>query len=505
MRAAPPGEDRARPERPGRDQDGPGRRLSAGAAVRRRRNPRSVRTRIAVTVALAVAGCTLTVTVLAYELERHGGKTRFVQASLADTRSDFRLAAKAAGQVAPADQANAIRDFVGQRVGVAWRIAPARGHGSFHSSGTACVADRFPPGLDSIAVPGPLRHDWVTLCDGREYLAVYGAPVTGVSLAEFYDFQSARDLLAHLRDVLIWVDLAGLAAAVLIGALVGRQIGRPLREAAAAARDVGSGDLGVRMTVRGDRELSELADAFNDMATRIQHVHEQQRRFALDVSHELRTPLAAMLAAADGLSATDADSRKGAARLLVGQTRRLTRLVDDLLEIARFDAGGAALATEELDLTELIHDVVRTVAPDALVEVRALGDPVASVDPGRMHAVLRNLVGNAVQHGAAPIEIVVDGRGPEVVITVTDGGPGVDARLAPRVFDRFVRGDTSRSTRDGQATTGLGLAIAQENVALHGGSIAVRIGRPATFTVRLPRRAESAPDSRPAAGEARSR
>jgi two-component system, OmpR family, sensor histidine kinase MtrB len=304
-------------------------------------------------------------------------------------------------------------------------------------------------------------------------------------------------LVQKLRDIFIIADGAGLLLAVGLGWLVGWQIGRPIRRAAETAREFGAGDLNARMPETGRTELRDLAEAFNDMAaqlqqalTDLQDAHDQQRQFTADVSHELRTPLAAMLAAADGMSSHDPITRARAGELLVGQTRRLTRMVDDLLEISRFDAREARLETEEVRLDDLTQDAVHTVAPDASVRLTKIGDIVAWVDVRRVHAILRNLISNAVRHGCPPIEIVLDGRDPSsVTLTVADAGPGIDPQLAPVIFRRFVRGDRSRSTRQGDAnTTGLGLAIADENARLHGGSITLSTHGQTAFTLHLPRR-----------------
>ena len=343
-------------------------------------------------------------------------------------------------------------------------------------------------------------------------LAVFASTVT-LSYLAYQVLAGYGGLRAHLRNVLISADLAGLALAVLLGWVVGMQIGRPIRRAAETARELGAGDLSARMRVRGRTELRDLAEAFNDMAAQLQQAltdlqvaHEQQRQFVADVSHELRTPLAAMLAAADGMSSDDAKGRQRAEELLIGQTRRLTRMVDDLLEISRFDARQARLELEEVRLDELITDAVRTVVPDAEVHTTALGDLLGRVDARRVHTILRNLLGNAVQHGAPPIDVLIDGREANgVAITVADGGPGIDPQLAPVIFRRFVRGDRSRSTRSGEDnTTGLGLAIAEENARLHGGSITLSTHGQTAFTVRLPRTqpdTEKAPDTHELARE----
>lgn len=310
-------------------------------------------------------------------------------------------------------------------------------------------------------------------------------------------------LKQQMRDVFIIADAAGLLLAVGLGWLVGWQIGRPIRRAAETAREFGAGDLSVRMPETGRTELRDLAEAFNHMAaqlqqalTDLQEAHDHQRQFTADVSHELRTPLAAMLAAADGMSSGDPITRTRAAELLVGQTRRLTRMVDDLLEISRFDAREARLEIEQVRVDDLAQDAVHTVAPGASVRLTKIGDVGAWVDVRRVHTILRNLVSNAVRHGRPPVEIFLDGRDTSsVTITVADAGPGIDPQLAPVIFRRFVRGDRSRSTREGHAnTTGLGLAIADENARLHGGSITLSTNGQTAFTVHLPRGAPTDSD-----------
>jgi two-component system sensor histidine kinase MtrB len=451
--------------------------------VNLRRRP-SLWLRIGALVALAVSASTITLAVVAYELADRGSRDRFVETSIRSARSDFLQAAEVARKVPSRDRPAAIRDYAEQR-GVVWRMNP------IPSGGEGCVDDRFPPGMDSITTPGELRHAWVRLCNGHRTLAVFGSPINGISLTEFFDYEPVRDQAAHLRHVLVWVGLGGLAVASIVGVVVGGQVSRPIRRVAVTARALGD-DLDVRMPParkREVRELAELGDAFNDMAGRLQSAQDQQRRFVADVAHELRTPLAAMLASAEAMASHDASRRARSTQLLTEQTRRLTSLVGDLLEISRFDAHQAELNVEYADLGRLARDAVDVVATDSSIEVVVIGDPVAGVDPPRVHAIVRNLVANAVQHGASPIEVVVDGSGADVSITVLDHGPGVPPDLAAVVFERFARGDTARSTEEGRGSTGLGLAIARENAALHGGSVSLDSGETIRFTLRLPRRA----------------
>jgi two-component system sensor histidine kinase MtrB len=277
-----------------------------------------------------------------------------------------------------------------------------------------------------------------------------------------------------------------------LGVLAARVVQRRVRTAAEAARRFGDGALDTRLPVRGRDELADLAGSFNAMAQRLGESIEQlrrkdrqQRRFVADVAHDLRTPLASMIAAADGLGSPDAEDRARSAELLGAQARRLGALVEDLLEVSRFDAGAAELRPDVVDLAALVEDAVRLSAPDVDIPVRRTGDVSLFGDPRRLHTIVRNLVTNAVRHGEPPVEVTVDGTRPdEVRVVVADSGPGLPAELAPVVFDRFVRGDRARSRTEG---SGLGLAIAQENARLHGGRLDVRDDGGAVFTLTVPR------------------
>ena len=312
---------------------------------------------------------------------------------------------------------------------------------------------------------------------------VGGLVAPGVHLAEFYDFSPVQQQLSRLRTDLIRLGVLALVIAAGIGVFVATRVSRPVRRAAEAAQRLGEGELDTRIPEDGHSELTDLAVAFNQMARRLaetlgelQTAQAQQRRFVADVSHELRTPLAAMLAAGEALSSPDAGLRDRAAALLTEQTRRLSALVEELLEISRFDAGQAALELENVELEAVVADAVRTVAPERDVRTTRLGDVHVRCDARRVHTIVRNLVGNAVQHGGEPVDVVLDGQPDAVVLTVADSGPGIDPALVPVIFDRFVRADTARTTgarasSDGPSrtgSTGLGLAIASRTPSCTG-------------------------------------
>jgi two-component system sensor histidine kinase MtrB len=301
--------------------------------------------------------------------------------------------------------------------------------------------------------------------------------------------------------------LPGLAVALIPGLIAARSVLRPVRELRQAARSMGSGRLDTRIRVRGSDELAELARTFNESAAQLERsvrelseAGERARRFASDVSHELRTPLAGMLAVTEVLDEDadrlDADTAR-AVRLVSAETGKLAVLVEDLMEISRFDARAADLNADEVDVAEAIRKTlqnrhradgrVRTELPDGIR---------ARLDPRRFDVVIANLVGNALRHGAAPVTVRLrtEARpaGTPVLITeVVDGGPGIRPESLPHIFDRFYKADAARTRSTG---SGLGLAITLENVKLHGGTIRAGNlpGGGAVFTVEIPLHAEEA-------------
>ncbi len=298
-----------------------------------------------------------------------------------------------------------------------------------------------------------------------------------------------------------------LLVAVLLALLAARGVLRPVRELRRATRRIAEGHLETRLAVHGSDELADLSHTFNDTAAALEasvaelrRMEGRARRFAADVSHELRTPLAAMAAVTDVLdedaSRLDGDTAT-AVRLISEETVKLVRLVDDLMEISRFDAGAADLHLDEVDLAESVRRTLATrgwqdsVTTDLPPPDTARG----RVDPRRLDVIVANLAGNALRHGAPPVTLTMTvralpGGDHEAVIEVGDHGPGIPADVLPHVFDRFYKSDTSRTRTEG---SGLGLSITAENVHLHGGTItaADRPGAGATFTVTLPLRRDS--------------
>jgi two-component system sensor histidine kinase MtrB len=305
------------------------------------------------------------------------------------------------------------------------------------------------------------------------------------------------------------VLLAGIALVILvlvIALIVTRQVVQPVRVAAETAGRLAAGDLSKRIAVHGSDDIARLGRSFNDMADslqrqirRLEELSRLQRRFTSDVSHELRTPLTTIRMAAEYLHGSRNSFQpelSRAAELLHTELDRFEALLADLLEISRYDAGVAHLESEAADIRGVVASAVeanRLLAErhGSEVVVDVPNAPVTvDMDSRRVERILRNLVGNALDHGEGkPVAITVAADAEAVAVTVRDRGVGLRPGQAALVFNRFWRGDPSRSRLTGG--TGLGLAIALEDARLHDGWLQAwgELGRGAQFRLTLPLRA----------------
>ncbi|MBV9450271.1 MAG: HAMP domain-containing histidine kinase [Streptosporangiaceae bacterium] len=321
--------------------------------------------------------------------------------------------------------------------------------------------------------------------------------------------QPAPHPIRHTALVFFGVE-AGLLLAMIAALAItaSRRVLLPVRRLAHAATRMSGGDLSVRIEPQRVDELAQLVTSFNGMASaledkvgELERMAAHARQFAGDVSHELRTPLTAMTAVTDILHEHPelTGDAAAAAGLVRQEVLHLNRLVEDLIEISRFDAGTARLVTDEIDVANAVGQCLRArgwfnVGTDVAAGL------TARLDRRRFDVVLANLVGNALRHGGPPVTVRVGirpgGAGDEqLAMEVRDHGHGLPSAAIPYVFDRFYKADTARARSEG---SGLGLAIAWENARLHGGHIhaANHPDGGAVFTVSLPL---NAPGSVPAA------
>ncbi|MEU4270038.1 ATP-binding protein [Streptomyces sp. NPDC026092] len=385
------------------------------------------------------------------------------------------------------------------------------------SDGLADLSRITPQLREAVRTRGSMSFQRVTR-DGIPYLAV-GTPVTfgdngEASGLEIYAITSLRPeqddtaaLLSAVRDGVVPV----VVLSALLALLSARAVLRPVRDLGRATRKLADGDLSIRVAVKGRDELANLAQDFNETAdelqssvTHLRHQEERARRFVADVSHELRTPLAAMTLVATVLE-EDADQlppdTARAARTVSAETAKLSRLVDDLMEMSRFDSGAARLRLADTDLGEAIRAALALRGWTDEVRVELSDGVRGSVDRRRVDVIIANLVGNALRHGAPPVTVTLasdpgsdpgsePGSGPghgSATVIVADRGPGLTPDALAHVFDRFYKADAARTRSEG---SGLGTAISLENARLHGGTIEAA-NRPeggAVFTLRLPLR-----------------
>lgn len=363
------------------------------------------------------------------------------------------------------------------------------------------VLGAFPQELREVVGRGRLGYAWLAI-DGEPSLVVGGrpagapggGPAGGPSFYFVFPARNVETALEQLRIGLLAAAFVALVLALATAGIVARGILRPVSSGSAAAARIAAGDLGARVPVGGADEFARFAAEFNRMAdslaetvTRLEASERRNREFVADVSHELRTPLTALLGEAALIEADldrlQPDARR-AAELLVADVRRLRALVEDLMEVSRFDARAELAANEPVDLGEAVRAIVGSRLPGAALSLPP-APIVVSADVRRLDRILGNLLDNARLHAPdAPVEVSVERDGPTARVTVADRGPGVASDALPRLFDRFFKADASRAA----GSSGLGLAIAEEHAALLGGTLTAenRPGGGLAVALRLP-------------------
>ena len=315
------------------------------------------------------------------------------------------------------------------------------------------------------------------------------------------------EISSDTRDTALLVAaglLAGLTGALLLFSGLISSMRRPLEELVDAAGRLATGDRSARVEVGGLSETATLGAAFNEMAEELEQ--EESRReqldrlkdeFVLTASHELRSPLTSVQGFAE-LLMLDRDSltprQRETVEIILDNCRHLVRLLNDLLDLARSDAGRLSIRPQPTEVAPLVDDVVRTMRAQTEAGNQSLtagiqpGLPLINVEPDRIRQILVNLITNAHEYSpeGASIQVLAQALGVEVEISVTDNGPGIPTEQLERIFDRFTRGDAGLTQRVGG--TGLGLAISKSLVELHSGSITAEsvVGQGSTFRVRLP-------------------
>ncbi|MFF4366464.1 sensor histidine kinase [Streptomyces sp. NPDC001594] len=470
----------------------------------------SLRVRLLVVFALVALTAAVSASGIAYWLNREAVLTRTQDAALGDFRQEMQnRAAALPADPTPEELQRTAELMAGSSPGYSVLLV-SEGKDKRLRFGAAGAATF---GLDD--VPKSLQHAvndqqksttandaqyhmyWQrTKPHGNPYLVggtrIVGGGPTGYM---YKSLATERDDLNALGWSLTIATGLALLGSALLAQAAARTVLKPVQRLAEAARRLGEGELDHRLDVSGTDELADLSRTFNRTAEALEKKvadmsarEEASRRFVADMSHELRTPLTALTAVAEVLEeeVDDLDPMIApAVGLVVSETRRLNDLVENLMEVTRFDAGTARLVLDDVNVADQVTACIDARAWLDAVEVDAGRGIVARLDPRRLDVILANLIGNALKHGGSPVRVSVRVEEEWLVVAVKDNGPGIPEEVLPHVFDRFYKASASRPKSDG---SGLGLSIAMENAHIHGGDITAANGPEggAVFTLRLP-------------------
>jgi signal transduction histidine kinase len=426
----------------------------------------------------------------------------FANASLIDT------SLRSPGAQVPGTQVNQILESVDTGPG---SRSVLRTGGQWYATSISVGQNAIPATERALVLSGTPASQLFSL--GGTPQLVIGVPLPAVHAAYFEVF-SLDELAGTLRSLAF-----ALAAAALVTTLAGAAVGRwassralrPLEGVTEAAVAIAGGRLDTRVDAGNDADLEELAAAFNRMTANLQDRIEREERFTSDVSHELRSPLTTLSATVSILESHRHElspRAQSALDLLDGDLHRFTRMVDDLLEISRVEAGSAELSLDDVDPVELVRRSVASTTSlrgggawgtDIPVELGpGLEGVRLRVDKRRFERVMANLVENASLYAGGVSRVVVErtpaarpngaaALSPSIRVVVEDRGPGIPARERELLFERFYRGSRS-GQRTANQGTGLGLSLVAEHVRLHGGRVRVEDnpGRGSRFVVELP-------------------
>ncbi len=322
--------------------------------------------------------------------------------------------------------------------------------------------------------------------------------------------QPRRMLASLLAEISVGILATGVVALLIsagVAFLIARSIAKPLRRITAATEEIARGNYEEQLEITSPEEIRRLATSFNAMAREVEASRQAQRDFVANVSHDLKTPLTSIQgfsqAILDGTAASE-DSRLRAAQVIHEEADRMAGLVNDLLDLARIEAGQVVMAHEPVAVPSLLQDCAEKMAlraqqGDVRLEVHSEGELVVPGDRDRLAQVVNNLLDNALKHTppggritltAKPVAVEAAKRGAPPVslveIAVSDTGEGIPPEDLSRIFERFYRGDKSRGK--GSKGAGLGLAIARAIVQAHGGEIKAEslVGLGTRFTITLP-------------------
>ncbi len=327
-----------------------------------------------------------------------------------------------------------------------------------------------------------------------EGMPPYGLDLNGMVLihARMPEIQAARNATIRLFGI---SALAGILVSLLLGFFFSRQLSAPLRQMSQAARRIASGQFSERLSVRSQDEFGQLAGSFNDMVDALSHLEEIRRDFVSNVSHELRTPLTSIKGFVDGMldGTVPQERQQDYLRIVRDETHRMHRMVNDLLDLTKMEAGGAAMVPTVFDVCELVRICVislQQVLVDKDLEFEAefeLERMFIRADRDSVQRLLLNLMQNAVKFTPekGTIRVAVRKVKDKAEVSISDTGIGISADELPFVFDRFYKTDKSRSSD--RTGVGIGLAIVRSIILAHHEEIRVEstqnVGTTFTFTM----------------------
>jgi signal transduction histidine kinase len=354
--------------------------------------------------------------------------------------------------------------------------------------------------------PTPYRGTYIAP-DGERFIFV-AQPVAGLfrppnppnppnpeTLVLAVPRSQALAIWADLAKPFLWAGLAGLAVSILIAVVLARSVYVPIRRVTNAAEEIARGNYEQQVPVAGPKEVKGLATSFNQMSKQVKHSQQMLRDFVADVSHELRSPLTSIKGFAQAMvdgTAKGKEAQLKAATVIEDESKRMMRLVEELLEFSRLESGQITMVKEPVDLKELLqqcYEIFLMHAEEKGVKLKKDIEPLPPIigDIDRLEQVFSNLLDNALKHTPSGGDINIIARHPNpnfAEISITDTGPGIPAEQMRHVFERFYRADPSA----GKAGAGLGLAIARQIVLTHRGDIMAKstLGKGTEFVVRLP-------------------
>lgn len=449
-----------------------------------RRRPLRLRTRVIWSFALGTALLSLVLSATTYTLARrsflHQREVDTLQRAYVDAQNAQR---QLTNQAANADQLSKVLQSVATGSGTypVIQIPDPQGRLVNQSTNPQFGLDSVPMPLRSLVEKGHPATMRASI-DGQTMLVI-GLPLPALSakgaIGEYYEIVSLTDIsrtLSTLANVLTIAMIVTTLLGTAIGWWVSRGVLRPLGAIGLAADAIASGRLGTRLEPTTDPDLSRIVDTFNHMASNLEDRIEQDGRFASDVSHELRSPITTLTASMGVLEARRDDIPEGPARaavdLMAADLQRFQQLVEDLLEISRYDAGAIRLELSEIQVVELVRAVLSSQHLDIPVSVDPeLESMTARVDKRRLSRVIANLLDNAVKYGGGPTRVAIALVDDRIRIAVEDAGPGVPDDDRDIIFDRFARGSAAGRRSSGSSGVGLGLALVSEHMHLQGGEV----------------------------------